>query len=185
MSTNYDAGGDARFQPAPGFTTATTSIVPVWAVGRHVTAFMLTPQSFNTSSGVMSDVTAIGTLSGTAMEAYTNLYGHLESIEIDQRITTEDMSNTDSIFENQVPTGIGTSYVFTELEKSRGINKLAGLCNLGYVYYKVAITRGGQSWTGYGVLQGYNHASDKRSSKGRFTLGPVHMAGATANPNYG
>lgn len=169
----------------PGDTTSTAlgNTLPIWALGRHISAFVLTPLSWNTSTGVMSEVT--GTVSGHAISQVGNIIGHLENVDIQQRVTLENMPDSDSVFENQVPVEIGTTYAFTEIEKGVGVNKLAALVNTcGFMYYKIALTRGQQTWTGYGVLSGYNMHSDRRGIKAAFTLAPVQMLGVTVNPAY-
>lgn len=151
--------------------------LPLWAVGRHVTAYTLTPQSVNATSGVLADVSA----------SAQTIYGHMRDCEVEQNVTLENISSMDSLAENNIPIEFGTSYRITELEKSAGTNKLAYLVNSGYNFFKAALTRGGQSWTGYAVISNYRMSAQKNGVAATFELRPVQVVdtATTANPIYG
>lgn len=143
--------------------------LPTWAVGRHITAVTVTPQSVsNTTAGiVLADVTgAVGTF-----------YGHLEDIAVDQEVETEEISHMGSRIQNHIPISFGTRVRFTEIEKASGANIAANLWNGGYDYFKYVITRGGQSWTGYGAITNYGMQGQKRGVKASLEFVPV-------NPNF-
>lgn len=142
--------------------------LPAWAVGRHVTAVTITPQSASatTAGYVLSDVTPA-----------TTFYGHLDEISVDQEIDVEEISPMNSRIQHNVPISFGTKVRFTELEKATGTNLAAALWNTGYDYFKYVITRGSQSWTGYGVIGNYGMNGQKRGVKANLEFNPI-------NPNY-
>lgn len=163
--------------------------IPLWAVGKHVTAYVITPQSINLTTGVMTDVTGTATFGTTSVAWATlgSMRGHLEDVEVDQNVQTENIPTMDSMHANEVPIEFSTTYRLTELEKSAGFNKLAQLTNCGYNYYKIALTRGGQTWTGYGLLGNYKMIGNKRGIKASLEFKPVQVVDSTAvtaNPSY-
>lgn len=160
------------------------SQLPLWAVGRNITAYGITAQSMNTSTGVLADATPTSTYA-------VSVYGHLQECEVEQNVTLENISPMDSLYENNVPIEFGTTYRVTEIEKSAGVNKLAMLANSGYNYFKVVLTRGAQTWTGYAVISNYRMTAQKNKVLGSFEMRPVNILDVTsgvtsssANPLY-
>lgn len=147
--------------------------LPVWAVGRHVTAFTLVPQSQDTS-GNLTDVTA----------SQSVLYGHMNSCEVESRRDNENISAMDRQFGNMVKIEDSTFYRCEELEVYSGANMLA---YQGYNFgaFKIILTRGAQSWTGYAALGFYRMSATKRSVRGSMELVPLDIGGTLANPVYG
>jgi len=145
--------------------------LPLWAIGKHITAFTLTPQSQNTSTGVLSDTTPVATM-----------YGHMQECEVESRNTLENISAMDRPVENNVIIERGTVYRITELEKSAGTNLLAQ-AGYGADVFKLVLTRGAQSWTGYAVAGNYRMSAVKARVTGTFQLEPVDIG--AANPVYG
>lgn len=156
--------------------------VPLWAIGKHVTSIVLTPQTVNATTGVLTDSTPVA-----------SLFGHLKNIELDSHVTSENISAMNSTAENQVPLEYGTTIRMEELEKSAGTNLLASqvftAASIG-TYVKYQITRGGQSWTGYGLVADYKMSASKQGVNGTAEIRPIQINNttasgyATANPVY-
>lgn len=156
------------------------SVLPLWAIGKHWTVCVITPQTLNATSGALTDVTGYTTIG--------SMFGHLDSIEVAQEVDSENISAMDSTAKNMVPVEYGTTYRFEEIEKSFGDNKLANMVNSGYNYFKVAITRGAQSWTGYGAIGNFRSHGTKRRTTASWEFVPIQInaPGTTtsANPVY-
>lgn len=154
--------------------------IPLWAIGKHFSSVVITPQSLNTTTGALSDVTGYTTIG--------SLFGHLDSIEISQEVDSENISSMDSTSKNMVPIEYGTTYRFEEIEKSAGVNKLANMVNSGYNFFKVVVTRGGQSWTGYGTIGNFKSHGTKRRVTASWEFTPLQINApattASANPVY-
>lgn len=137
--------------------------IPLWAIGRHVTAFTLTPTTLSTA-GVITDTTA----------SAVTYYGHLEDIAVDAEVDFEEISSMSARRKHNVAIQAGTGFKCTEIEKSAGSNKAAAFwaAYAGDVC-KVLLTRGAQSWTGYCVAGNYNMTGNKRGVKATFQLMPI------------
>lgn len=146
--------------------------IPVWALGRHVTAFTLTPQTV-ASDGTLADATP----------SYT-LYGHLQDVEIETSVTFENISAMDRPFENNVPVEVATIYRCTELEKNSATPSY--LAEAMYVapsgIFKITLTRGGKTWTGYGIIANYRMNATKPRVTGTFEIRMIDVG--AANPVY-
>lgn len=149
--------------------------IPAWAVGRHVTACTITPQSLasGTAGWSFSDVASLA-------QTY---YGHLENIEVVQEIDHEEINHMAATRKHNVYIEEGTTFRLTELEKSINTNLAALLWNSGVEYCKLIITRGAQSWTGYGAISAYNMEGQKRGVKAQLNFLPVDIG--TKSPTYG
>lgn len=149
------------------------AVLPFWAVGRHITAFTLTPQTVNATTGALTDTTPVAAM-----------FGHLQDVEVESRNTVENISSMDRQFENNVIIERGTTYRCTELGKSVGTNLLAQGA-YGFDYFKVALARGAQTWTGYGVVGNFSMKGNKQRVTESFELMPVDIGSTSANPVYG
>lgn len=150
------------------------AVLPLWAVGRHVTACLLIPVTRNSTSGVITEVTA----------DQASMYGYLDEVEVVQEIDHENIVPMHSIMKNNVPIEVGTTFRMTQLEVSAGQNQFARLWNTNYNYFKIVLTRGEQSWTGYGSVGNYRMMATRRGVKGTFEITPVDVresAGAASS----
>lgn len=142
--------------------------IPVWAIGQNC-AFTITAQSVAANGG-LSD-------SGSAV----TLTGHLSEADLEATTDLVELSPMDALRRNMVPTTVGTRVNFTELVKSNGTNLLAVQAFNGF-YKKCVITRGGQSFTFYGVVASYGENYSRERVPGRFALDMVDPA--VTNPAY-
>lgn len=155
--------------------------VPLWATGKHITSIVLTPQTVN-SVGVLADSTPVA-----------SLFGHLKEVEVDSHVTSENITPMNSTAENQVPLEYGTTVRLTELDKQVGSNLLADqvfTSSLIGTYVKYQLTRGGQAWTGYGLVGDYKMSGSKPGVNSTLEIRPIQLNNttasgyATANPTY-
>lgn len=144
--------------------------IPLWAIGKHITTCTLTPQTVNTTSGALSD--------GTPGIAF---YGNLQDVEVESSFTTENISSMDRPFENNVPIESATMLRLTELEKSAGSN-LAASAGYGASYFKFTLTRGPQTFTGYGLIKSYKMVGTKPRVTGQLELVAIDIG--SSNPTY-
>jgi len=152
--------------------------IPLWAIGKHITAITFTPQSVNTSTGVLTDLT------GTSVKQF---YGHCAELSLDSQVTTENISAINRTYANNVGTESDTTLKVTEFEKSAGANLAADLAfTLGASgLVKFVLTRGTQSFTGYGILTDYSlNTSGKGSIKADLTVRQIDT-GSDAPLVYG
>lgn len=145
---------------------------PLWAVGRHVTAFTLTPQTINASTGVLADTTPVATL-----------YGRLNNVEIESRNNLENLSAMDRQFENMVSIEKGTTYRCEVFDAYGAVNPLTQAA-YGFDVFKIALTRGAESFTGYGIAANYRLTAQKSRVMSSFELMPIDIGGTSANPAY-
>lgn len=145
--------------------------LPLWLVGRDVTGTTLTPQTVAPTTGVLTDTTPVATL-----------FGHVDSVAIRSRKTTEEISPMDTVRENMVPIKVGTSIEVSEILKKSGTNLLATAYYGSADYFKVALTRGGQVFTFYGLFSSYEESLNRGKSTGTAVFDMVDPA--AANPTY-
>lgn len=143
-----------------------------WAIGKHYTAFTLTPQTYNPTTGALTDTTPVATC-----------YGLLDEVEIESKATLENLSPMDRGFENNVVIEKGSTYRCSVFNIYVGANVLARAA-YGADYFKVVVTRGDQTWTGYGTAGNYRESGRKSRSMGSFELQPIDIGGTSANPSY-
>lgn len=148
------------------------AVIPLWAVGRHVTTVTLYPQAVD-SAGTLSDTTPSQVM-----------FGHLESIEIHGEAEMENISAMDRRVKNEVIIEVGTTLRMTEFAKQSSLtNKLAQAYYGSNDYFRYVITRGGQSWTGYGIIQRFGSNMPKGSIKETIDFAMCDVGGG--NPSYG
>ena len=146
--------------------------IPLWAIGKHITSLLLVPQSVNTTTGALTDTTPT-----------RQFYAHLQEVEIDVGFTHENISAMDRPYENNVPVEQFNHIRFTELEKYAGTN-LAAAAAFGATYWEYTLTRGAQSFIGYGVLGNYKMTGTKQRVTGSLELRAVDV-GSTDSITYG
>jgi hypothetical protein len=135
--------------------------IPLWALGKHVTSILLTPQTVNATTGVLSDTTPT-----------RQFFGHLDEITVDGAFTMENISSMDRPYENNVPIEFGGRINFHEFEKSAGTN-LAAAAAFSASYWKYTIVRGAQSFVGWGVLEKYEMTANKQRVMANLSLAPI------------
>ena len=132
-------------------------LMPLWAIGKHITAYTLTPIMWDTTSGSMTEVTA---------SQYV-MYGHLQDISLELNNSLENISPMNRPFANNVVTELDATYRFTELEKYNNTNRAAHAF-ANYSNFKLTLTRGTNTWTGYCVAGSYKMDASKSKVTGTF-----------------
>mgnify|MGYP000923102265 FL=1 len=133
--------------------------LPLWAIGKHITTFTLTPIIWDLTTGAMTEVTA---------SAYV-MYGHLQDVSLEVNTTLENISPMNRPFANNVPVEWDATYRCTEIEKSAGVNKSAAAF-MTYSNFKLTLTRGAQTFTGYCTAGSYKMDGNKQRITGSFEL---------------
>lgn len=142
--------------------------IPVWLTGRHVTQVTITPQT----------VGADGTLTaGTTV----SLVGTLDEVTLDSAPELEEISPMDTVRQNMVLLKDGVRVTFMQLLKKNGTNLLAAAANTADVFQYV-VTRGAQTYTGYGHRGAYNESMRRGRSTSSLTFEPIDIG--TSNPTY-
>jgi hypothetical protein len=142
--------------------------IPAWVLGRHVTAFTLTPQT-----------PAIdGTLAPGSAKSLAGLW---DEVDLEFEEETEEISAADSIRQNTV--------IVKDLWRFRAVQILnkgpAGNINpLATLYsandqFQLTLTRGTNTWTIYIVKTGYTENVRKSKSVGIFTGAIIDAGPAT------
>ena len=139
--------------------------IPNWLIGKHVTAFTITPQTVGTA-GALSD--------GTSQ----SLVGQLDEIQYSYNAQAEEINALDSTRENNVIITKGNGLRLTEILKKIGTNVLASASNISDVQ-KVIFTRGAQSTTLYGLVTGYNETIRRGKSVADVILSPIDAGTGT------
>jgi len=147
--------------------------IPTWAIGKHITAFTLVPQNIGAD--------------GTLTDATTNtlvFYGHLQEIEMETSVSFENISAMDRPFENNVPYEVATTYRVTEIDKYTAPGSLSAkaMFELPYSIWKITLTRGANTWTGYCIPGNYRFTGTKPRVTSTFELKMVDAG--VANPTY-
>ena len=132
---------------------------PLWAIGKHITAFTLTPITWDPTTGALTEVTASNYV----------MYGHLQDVSLELNTTLENISPMNRPYANNVPVEWDATYRCTELEKSAGVNKSADAF-MKYSNFKITLTRGAQSFTGYAAAGNYKLDGSKQRVTGSFEL---------------
>lgn len=138
------------------------STIPIWLKGRGVTTFSLTAQTAD-SAGVLSD-------SGSAIP----LVGMWDDIDIEDAVETEEISASDAISQNVVVLKDAWSMRCTILLNSGATQPLTTLLG-AHDYFKMILTRGGNTWTGYMVRTGYSEAIRKGRCVCSAQFGPLGL----------
>lgn len=138
-------------------------ILPVWAIGSNITSVLLTPQLVNATTGALTDTTPT-----------IQFFANLQDIQLEAAVTMENISAMDRPYENNVPIEQKASVGLTEIEKYAGTN-LAAAAAFGAKYWKYVITRGAQSFTGYGVFAGYTMDGTKQKVTAQFKLDAIDV----------
>lgn len=143
--------------------------IPVWILGRHLTTASLTQQLI-ASDGTFTP--------GSSW----SLLGQLDEIDVETTNELENITPMDVRQNNYVPVSTESTFTLTEILKSNGVNILANAAVAGDYWY-VVLTRGGQSWGFYGVVESYNEGLRRRKTTGRLVLKMLNPG--IANPAYG
>jgi hypothetical protein len=145
--------------------------LPLWLTGTGSGPVVITPQSVNAGTGVMTDTTPVATMTGM-----------IDNISVRSRKTTEEISPMDSLPENLVPIKTGTTVEVTEILKKAGTNLLAQAYYGSNDYFKVAVPRGAQSFLFYGLLSDYTETLVRGKNVGVATFSNASIG--SANPTY-
>lgn len=123
--------------------------VPLWAVGRNLTLVQITPQSADSSTGVLTPGTTVV------------LTGVVDELEPEETVTTEEISPLTSFRENHVSLMVGTRLRLVEILTSpasvvntRGPQLLllkSTLLAVGYA--RIQWTHGGNTNDFYGLYE--------------------------------
>jgi hypothetical protein len=146
-----------------------------FALGRGVGALTITPQTPNSTTGVLS--------AGTA----SSILGQFKTWKPTQSNTLEEISPTSSKARNNMILDSGvkltvTGILFANDSAASSTNPAVPLVN-SYDYLAVACTRGGMSVTVYGLVEEYEEeVKDKGSVTFSLTLGEIDIQ--SANPVY-
>lgn len=144
--------------------------IPLWAIGKHITSILLTPQSVNTTTGALTDTTPTA-----------QFFGTLQDIDVADEFETENLSAMDRPYKNLVPIESGQTLKLTEYEKSAGTSLAASVAFGGAgSYWKYTVTRGVNSFVGYGVLIRYNMSGTKPKVMAQLELGPIDPGSTVA-----
>jgi hypothetical protein len=146
------------------------STIPVWLTGPGGSyAIVVTPQTV--TAGVLADTTPVATLTG-----------NLDRISISGSKTSENIMAMDSFRRNQVPLDVGTEITLIEILKKSGTNLLATAWMGNSDYFKIGVTRGGQTWTFFGLYESYDEGLEhgKSVGTGRFVM----VDPGAGNPGY-
>lgn len=121
---------------------------------------------------------ADGTLSS---QASNSLLGQLDSVTLSSENTQENISAMDSRRGNNVILESATTFTLEEILKGNGTNILANVA-YSFDYALISVTRGGQSYSFYGVIGSYSESLRKGKSMGTLTVTMVDPA--SGNPTY-
>lgn len=148
--------------------------IPLWLVGRHITAVVVTPQVAN-SAGVLSDA-ALGAQSFTAL---------IDGIQYSGSVTTQEISAITSPRLNHVPIEQDDTMVVSEIMRSAAGSVLATACwtaagNPDWALF--AFSRGGNSISMYGLMTRVEEGVTRGKCVARLTIRMVDVA---AFPTYG
>jgi len=133
--------------------------MPLWAIGKHITAFTLTPILWDTSTGMMTELTA---------SSYV-MYGHLQEVSLEFNTTLENISPMNRPYANNVPVEWDSTIRCVELEKSSGTNGAADMM-MHYSHFKLTLTRGQQTFSVYCTAGSYKMDGTKPRVTGTFEL---------------
>jgi len=143
--------------------------LPVWLVGRHVTACAIHCGVTVAANGNITDGGA------------TTIYGHLAEVQIESANELENISEMAQRRKNHVIIESGTTFTLTELLKSNGTNILASAAFASDVV-KITLTRGAQDFTFYGMIESYTETMPKGSGRGVMRVAMIDNG--AANPAY-
>ncbi len=144
--------------------------IPIWAIGKHITKVLFVPQVVATSDGTLTDTTPT-----------TNFFGTLQDIDVEDMFETENLSAMDRPQKNLVPIEAGQTIKLTEYEKSAGTCLAAAMAFGGLgSYWKYTITRGVNSFVGYGLLTRYAMSGTKPKVLASIEFGPIDPGGTLA-----
>jgi len=139
--------------------------IPLWAIGKHITSVLLTPQTVNSTTGALSDTTPTA-----------QFFGHTRSINLVVRYNHEELSAQNRPYDNMVPISQGTRLRLQEMEKSNANSNLAAAQAFGATYWKYTLIRGGNTFVGFGVLGQYEMDSPgKGGVNATFELEPIDV----------
>lgn len=133
--------------------------MPLWAIGKHITAFTLTPILWDASTGSMTELTA---------SSYV-MYGHLQEVSLELSTTLENISPMNRPYANSVPVEWDSTIRCVELEKSSGTNGAADMM-MRYSHFKLTLTRGAQTFSVYCTSGSYKMDGTKSRVTGTFEL---------------
>lgn len=157
--------------------------IPLPLRGLDVSLVRITQQTLNASTGALTDSGTVGTITAV-----------LDGAGVRTRMVTEEISAITSARENNVPVQVGTEIVLREILDRRAsvlpttgpvLAKLADtLASIsGSAFCKVEITRGGNTWTYYGLFSEYNEGPYvKGKNTGEMSFLPVDNG--SQSPSY-
>ncbi len=154
--------------------------------GRHLTAVSLTVMTVGTTGALTIGPTY-------TLVNNSQFVGWVESVEIDVEREVEDGTVIGSPNANDIPTVTRHTLTLTSplrYAASGNFLKLAmfnlvvnGDGTVGSPYCKLVLTRGGETFTGYGVLKTYRESYSKGKCAGVLTISMMDTPGAS-NPTY-
>lgn len=132
--------------------------VPIFVLGRNVGSGVLTAQTQNATTGVLTAVT------GTTA-SFTGMW---KSINLTFSKKTDEISASDVIQENEIPLSRGTNLA-CEFLMDNVTNNTRDWANLAfgtydYFSYVVKVGDGGHTYTGYGLLSDYSFKTNDKSA---------------------
>lgn len=146
--------------------------IPLWAIGRHMSNVLFTPQTVNTTTGALTDTTPT-----------RQFFANLQSVEVDNTVTFENLSAMDRPVENNVPIEGAQVIRLEEFEKSAGTN-LAAAVAFGATYWKYVLTRGAQAFTGYSTFGSYRMNATKPRIMASLEMRQIDVGTSAASFTY-
>ena len=152
--------------------------IPLWMIGKHVTACTAKLCTVD-SSGVLT--------AGTGLDAADLVStGVIDEFELNASRTTENIAAITQVTAHHVRIARRDSVSISEIMRT-GQNACL-LANLWYSSTSGAsdivqfiFTRGGSTWTFYGVMLSYSESVVRGKNVARMTLGPVDIGALNAD----
>jgi hypothetical protein len=141
--------------------------IPIFLIGKNVTSVVATVQTV-ASNGTLADSSGadIATLANG-----TSIIGLVDSVDVQASRTTENISGMQQTHAHYVKIARRDSVSLTEILRTGSANCL--LANIWTSatsrYVKIALTRGGNSWTGYFLLNSYSESIRRGKITGTLT----------------
>lgn len=145
--------------------------IPVWLTPSTGTyTVVITPHTVTTAGVLTSVASATASLTADVSDL---------SIELSTRLV--EISALTASRENNVQIKNSCRISISEILKNTGSNKLASIASL-YTYFLVVITRGAQSFSFYGIFEGYSENLGEPPNTGTLTLAMIDPG--AVNPTY-
>lgn len=160
--------------------------VPIWLLGYGVSTITARAQSVN-AAGLLSDSGAAETLVGV-----------IDELSYNGRNVTESINPLTAAVENEVVVEINDFVTLAEIlapdDSSATVGAygvlpklwaLGGADVAGAIQYMlVTVTRGGNTWSFYGISQEYSESIRHGKCVGRLTVQMVDIEASLPNPSY-